>query len=56
LGAKLAIRRRKFIQLAGAAMLGFPHQGMAQTRADLPLVGILFPGTPEAAKGCKSQF
>ena len=31
--------------------MGIPRRGVAQTNSGLPLVGVLFPGTPDAAKG-----
>jgi putative tryptophan/tyrosine transport system substrate-binding protein len=44
------MRRRAFIGLIGAAALGFPRPGYAQTKTDLPLVGVLYPGTPDVLK------
>lgn len=35
------MRRREFIGLIGTAALSFPRPGYAQTKADLPLVGLL---------------
>jgi putative tryptophan/tyrosine transport system substrate-binding protein len=44
------MRRRAFIGLIGAAALGFPRPGYAQIKTDLPLVGVLYPGTPDVLK------
>lgn len=37
------MRRREFIGLLGATALSIPRPGHAQTRTDLPLVGVLMP-------------
>lgn len=37
------MRRRDFIGVVGAAASNFPRLGYAQTRIDLPLVGVLMP-------------
>jgi putative ABC transport system substrate-binding protein len=44
------MRRRAFIGLIGGAALSFPQWGYAQTKTDLPLVGVLYPGTPDVLK------
>jgi putative ABC transport system substrate-binding protein len=44
------MRRREFIGLIGTAALSFPRPGYAQTKPDLPLVGVLVPRTLEPAK------
>lgn len=44
------MRRRDFIGLTGAAIAsGFPRPGFAQTRTDLPVVGLLLPLKSDAA-------
>lgn len=35
------MRRREFLGLAGAAALSFPRRGHAQTKANLPVVGLV---------------
>jgi hypothetical protein len=35
------MRRREFIGLIGTAVLSFPRPGYAQTKIDLPVVGLL---------------
>ena len=42
------MRRREFIGLMGAAALGFPRAGYAQTSAGLPLVGVLSPAKQDS--------
>ncbi len=42
--------RREFIELMGAAALFVARPAVAQTKTDLPLVGVLFPRTAEFAK------
>ena len=37
------MQRREFIGLIGAAALSFPRPGFAQTKTDMPLVGLLMP-------------
>ena len=37
------MRRREFIGLIGATALSFPRPGHAQTKPDMPLVGLLLP-------------
>lgn len=37
------MRRREFIGLIGTAALSFPRPGYAQTKTDMPLVGLLMP-------------
>src|SRR5205085_1621436 len=37
------MRRREFIGLIGATALGLPRHGHAQTKTDLPVVGLLVP-------------
>jgi putative tryptophan/tyrosine transport system substrate-binding protein len=41
------MKRREFIGLIGTAALGFPRTGYAQTKTEVPLVGVLVPGTAE---------
>jgi putative ABC transport system substrate-binding protein len=47
------MRRREFIGLIGTAALSFPRPGYAETKTDLPLVGVLYPGREE---GFKDRF
>jgi ABC-type uncharacterized transport system substrate-binding protein len=42
------MRRREFIGLLGAATLSSPRPGIAQTKPDLPLVGVLLPFMEDA--------
>ena len=44
------MQRREFIGLIGTAALSFPRPGYAQTKTDLPLVGVLYPGRAEMLK------
>jgi putative tryptophan/tyrosine transport system substrate-binding protein len=44
------MRRRQFIGLMGTAALSAARPALAQTNHDLPLVGVLSPGTPELIK------
>jgi ABC-type uncharacterized transport system substrate-binding protein len=44
------MRRRDLIGLAGAATLNFMGPGYAQTKPDLPLIGLLIPGREDALK------
>ena len=37
------MRRREFIGLIGTAALSFPRPGYAQTKTDIPVVGLLMP-------------
>jgi hypothetical protein len=37
------MQRREFIGLMGKAALSFPRPGYAQTKTDLPVVGLLLP-------------
>ena len=37
------MQRREFIGLIGATALSFPRPGYAQTKTDLPVVGLLMP-------------
>src|SRR5215203_3362819 len=37
------MRRREFIGLIGGAALSFPRPGYAQTKTDLPVIGLLLP-------------
>jgi putative tryptophan/tyrosine transport system substrate-binding protein len=41
------MRRREFIKLIGTAALSFPRPGYAQTKTDLPVVGLLMIHKPE---------
>jgi putative ABC transport system substrate-binding protein len=41
------MRRRDFIALAGASALSIPRRGDAQTKAAMPLVGLLLPFKPD---------
>ena len=41
------MKRREFIGMIGGAALGFPRPGYTQTRADLPLVGMLVGQGPD---------
>jgi ABC transporter substrate binding protein len=41
------MRRREFIGLLGATALSFPRPGHAQTKNDLPVVGLLLPQKPD---------
>lgn len=43
------MKRRQFIGLVGTAALGFPRPAVAETKTDLPVVGILVPPTMEPA-------
>ena len=43
------MRRRRFIGLMGVAALGVARPAIAQTKTDLPLVGVLVPRTQEPA-------
>jgi hypothetical protein len=45
-----SMKRREFIGLMGTAALGVARPAIAQTKTDLPLVGLLNPGTEEFAK------
>jgi putative ABC transport system substrate-binding protein len=44
------MRRRDFVGLAGAATLRFVGPGYAQTKPNLPLIGLLIPGREDALK------
>jgi len=44
------MKRREFIGLIGTAAFSFARPGYAQTKIDLPLVGVLVPRTLEPAK------
>lgn len=44
------MKRRQFIGLIGTAALDFPRAALAQTKTDLPLVGVLVPRTRESAQ------
>jgi putative tryptophan/tyrosine transport system substrate-binding protein len=44
------MQRREFMKLAGTVALCFARPGYAQTKPDLPLIGLLFPGREEALK------
>ncbi len=44
------MERREFIGLIGTAAFSFARPGYAQTKPDLPLVGVLVPRTLEPAK------
>ena len=41
------MRRREFIGLIGTAALSFPRPGYAQTKTDLPVVGLLLLQKPD---------
>src|SRR5437868_1339084 len=41
------MRRREFIGLIGTAALSFPRSGYAQTKTDLPVVGLLLLPKPD---------
>jgi putative tryptophan/tyrosine transport system substrate-binding protein len=43
------MRRREFIGLIGTAALSFPRPGYAQTKTDMPLVGLLMPAKSDIA-------
>ena len=42
------MRRREFIGLIGTAALSFPRPGVAQTKTDLPVVGLLLVPKPDS--------
>ena len=42
-----SIRRREFIGLIGTAALSFPRLGYAETKTDLPVVGVLMTNKSE---------
>jgi putative ABC transport system substrate-binding protein len=44
------MRRREFLGLTGTAALSLARPGQAQTKADLPVVGVLIHGREELAK------
>jgi putative tryptophan/tyrosine transport system substrate-binding protein len=44
------MRRREFIGLIGTAAVGVARPALAQTKSDLPLVGVLVPRTEQPAK------
>jgi putative tryptophan/tyrosine transport system substrate-binding protein len=41
------MKRRQFVRLIGTAALGFPRPGYAQTKTDLPVVGLLLLQKPD---------
>ena len=45
------MRRRDFIGLAGAATLDFLVPAYAQTKPNLPLIGVLIPGYEDVRAG-----
>jgi putative tryptophan/tyrosine transport system substrate-binding protein len=44
------MQRREFIGLIGTAALSFPRPGYAQTKTDLPVVGLLLPQKADTGK------
>jgi putative ABC transport system substrate-binding protein len=49
------VRRREFITLLGGAAAAWPLAGYAQ-RPAMPVVGFLFPGSPELSMGIVAAF
>ena len=50
------MKRREFIGLIGSAALSFPRPVHAQTKTDLPLVAVLYPGRADMSKDRNAEL